>query len=442
MLLRTLAIGVAVFLFWFGISRLIEPIPTPSEAANALLIWAKSTSDDVYAQAREREISQSVERVKRIADKHAREANRTERLPIGKAGKLRLGALVDSALQNEMRMLSDMPPVGGDVIHIVVVGVDSRLGDRGARADAIHLLTINPDSAVIDIASIPRGTYCDLGFPDSLRQNKITYARMRGRKAFQRHLERITGKRPIYYYIEAGFSQVMGILELLGYSDPVATLQFLRTRKAFYLGDIQRSYNQGMFVRKSILEQFPLLLGATGDVLLSAGLQFVQTNMDKQLCEGIIYALHRQGFPHHRKDAVRLRLFSDAHYDIRSILPDSNSVGIIQQWATKYHEDDVDHEQYVIARLRNIKRLAIRDSVYPTATVRRLNRLCEQHGWIQIRNRSIRTALRDSLTMLLERAYIRMEKHDEAERVARLREGEELIWKMRESGLLSKTRED
>ncbi|MEK7108163.1 MAG: hypothetical protein AAB898_00655, partial [Patescibacteria group bacterium] len=55
------------------------------------------------------------------------------------------------------------------------------------------------------------------------------------------------------YTVRVGFSQAEGLLRALRF-DPAATLQFLRHRKTYSLGDVQRSYNQSLFL-EDVLRQ-------------------------------------------------------------------------------------------------------------------------------------------------------------------------------------------
>jgi hypothetical protein len=354
---------------------------------------------------------------------------RTRMVRMGRAGKIRVDAVADSIMQRELKGLSLKPAVGGKVINIVVIGIDSRLGARGARADAIHLFTINPDSAIIDITSIPRGAYLNLGYPDTSRLNKITYARMRGIKRFMRAVEKVTKKSPVKYYVEAGFSQVMGILELLRYKDPVGTLQFLRARKAFYTGDVQRSHNQGVFLRKSLVDRFGMLKGASGEVIIRTGLQFVKTNLTADICKGLVHALSQKGFPKHRSDAVRVKLPKRYKYKLKTILPETETIASIKNWAKRRGAKNRDHDNYMMKRLRKMTRLASRDSNRAGRIIYRLERVAEQHAWFQIQNKRARYGIRDTIIGLLEYAYTKVGKLEKAKNIRESQRAEDLLWK-------------
>ncbi|HRK58936.1 MAG TPA: LCP family protein, partial [Candidatus Kapabacteria bacterium] len=188
--------------------------------------------------------------------------------------------------------------IRGKRINIAVIGVDARLGTNTRHADANHLISILPDSGVIQIFSVPRDTPAEANMPDTSGQNKLTivYAN-RGIKSYLKELGRITGVGEIPYYMEVGFSQAMGIIEMLGFKDSKATLQVLRSRKGLGGDDYQRCYNQGQFIRQSILSHFKRFDGVMGDVLLRGGLKFTNTNITPVIASSIIDELQKVNFP-------------------------------------------------------------------------------------------------------------------------------------------------
>jgi len=231
----------------------------------------------------------------------------------------------------------------------------------------------------------------------------------------------------VRYYAEVGFSQVMGILEILGYKDPVNTLKFLRTRKTLPGGDVQRSHNQAIFIRKNLMDKFSLVTGATGDLILSAGLHFLSTNMTKDFCKGLIYALEKKGFPNHRSDAVRLRMLPIYKLRLKEMSDDSATVASTLRHAQRVLGDDVSYFVDVASYLRKHNRLAMQDSLRPGRVITRLKRWNEQHAWIQIRANKTRIGVRDTLVALLEHAYRMTGKFDEAEKVSAARKAEDLL---------------
>jgi anionic cell wall polymer biosynthesis LytR-Cps2A-Psr (LCP) family protein len=420
---------VAVSILWWLLALAIPGMPSPLYAAKEGLGFVKDISDDVYFLFNK-------ERLQKAGDKISAETSEgdydtvrsdVDRLSNDRRAKLpALSLHEDSALRATMQTISNAPMIGGKVINILLMGIDSRLGARDARADAIHLFTINPDSGVIDIMSVPRDTYCDLGYPDTTTFNIITNARALGYPGFMRRVEELCKRGPIKYYAEVGFSQALGVLEVLGYKDPVSTLKFLRARKTLPAGDIQRSHNQAVFLRQNLIDKFSLLTGATGDLLLTAGLNFVTTNLTKEMLQGLFYRLAQKGFPRHRSDAVRVRMLPMYKIRLKEMTADSLTIHQTLKRSRDILGDDgptVNVAQY----LRNVNRKALADSSRSREVINKLSRLVEQHAWIQVQNQKERAGIRDTMLFCLGRAYRKAGNAAGADRLEALRKSEDTL---------------
>lgn len=415
---------------WIGLSLIVPGMPSPLIAARALFGGFKVVSDDVYGWAKNETLARAADEVRNEAVEAEPPAQTAEIMTVSDERKSHMPIVrpeEDSTVRAQMKAISNAPPIRGRVINIVLFGIDSRMGVRNSRADAIHLFTINPDSAVVEIMSIPRDTYIDLGYPDTTRFNIIANARARGYEGFMNKVAEVSGRGPIKYYVEIGFSQAMGVLEMLGYKDPVSTLKFLRTRKTMAAGDIQRSHNQAVFLRQNLMGKFGLLTGATGDVLLSAGLHFVTTNLTKEFSQGLIYAMQERNFPHHRADAVRLRMPSIYKFRLKDMTADSATVARTMALIDRRVDEEDNHIPDVAQYLRKQHRLALADTARPGRVITRLSRLNEQRAWVQIQDRLMRKELRDAISTTLEDAYRRVGKTAEADKVMNARRAEDLL---------------
>lgn len=429
-LFGTLKWVAIITVVWIGLSLIVPGMPSPLIAARALFGGFKVVSDDVYGWAKNETLARAADEVRNEAVEAEPPAQTPDIVTVSDERKSHMPIVrpeEDSTVRAQMKAISNAPPIRGRVINILLFGIDSRMGVRNSRADAIHLFTINPDSAVVEIMSIPRDTFVDLGYPDTTRYNIIANARARGYEGFMNKVSEVSGRGPIKYYVEIGFSQAMGVLEMLGYKDPVSTLKFLRTRKTMAAGDIQRSHNQAVFLRQNLMGKFGLLTGATGDVLLSAGLHFVTTNLTKEFCQGLIYAMQERNFPHHRTDAVRLRMPSIYKFRLKDMVADSATVARTMAMIDRRVDEEDNHIPDVAQYLRKQHRLALADTARPGRVITRLSRLNEQRAWVQIQDRSIRRELRDAISTTLESAYRRVGKTADADKVMNARRAEDLL---------------
>jgi anionic cell wall polymer biosynthesis LytR-Cps2A-Psr (LCP) family protein len=179
-------------------------------------------------------------------------------------------------LLEKLIFLPDLP-AAPKRINVLILGLDGRRGQHDRRADAIHLMTLLPYQGKIRITSIPRGT-----MSEKIMEGKEIIANtysLEGRdgtiKAVEDYLE-----IHVDYYIVVGFSEAEALFEKLGYNGE-KTLQVLRSRKAYGIGDPQRSHNQAFFIASEIMRNYPLFkqYPTLGRALLFVSHEIVETNM-------------------------------------------------------------------------------------------------------------------------------------------------------------------
>lgn len=321
------------------------------------------------------------------------------------------------------------PAISGNVrrINIVVIGIDARMGAGVKHADANHVLSIIPDSGRIEITSIPRDTPADAKFHDSTGLNKLTlvYAN-RGLNSYVKEVTRIAGLNKIDYWVEVGFSQAMGIIELFGHKDSKSALQVLRSRQGLGGDDYQRCYNQGQFIRQNILRHFHRLDGLTGDLLLRGGLMLVNTNLPHDRAEELFNELKNHGFP---KDSnaitVRVRPQALPKYKVFDFSKDE-TFERLKGKIERYNDYRVKHdtafskskEADVYKRLVNAVNQAKSDSAKrPQYVAAKLRPYFEQRAWLQISDKAKRDEIRNNVESLLGSAYDRLKKPAEAKKV-------------------------
>jgi hypothetical protein len=282
-------------------------------------------------------------------------------------------------------------------LDVLVIGLDSRLGRARGRADALHLITIDLDAPSIRITSIPRGTWSDLGYENDASNIIANVRAARGRKELLRRVARLCHRDSVSYFIEIGFSDAFGILEVLGYADPSAELQALRHRQGYQFGDHNRCYNQGLFIRGAILKFLPLLEGVTGELLVRAGRDFISTNLSTDQCLGVAYLLNDAGLATLPAN-LTVRLRSRFRESIERSEPGSSYAQSVEGNGNRNTGGTRD-----AAEIRIRKALGITNTETAPSGIlpEKLWTLFRQHAWLQVTDHGTRRQLRDSLAQRL-----------------------------------------
>jgi anionic cell wall polymer biosynthesis LytR-Cps2A-Psr (LCP) family protein len=320
---------------------------------------------------------------------------------------------------------SEFPTPSGRVVNVMVTGLDSRLGDPMGHADANHLVRFFLDSGCIEIISIPRDTPHDAGFEDTTALNRLTNVRAnRGRAAYHVAAAEIAGVSRIDYWVEFGFSQAIGLLELMGYKENASsTLRVLRSRQAYAAGDYQRVYNQGQFIRQIILRAFDQTDNFLGELALRASLALVETNLTYEACDQMLDALRSRGFSDADPSRIWVRLKPALITKLKVYSFDSANVNAIDHQITQKISrlglDSIpDNAQTYERRLYNLVQKAAADSARSAGSViRLLRRPYEQRAWLQIRDLSKRKMYRDRICGMLIASYRRVKNPDAAKRI-------------------------
>lgn len=302
----------------------------------------------------------------------------------------------------------------GNRINIAIIGVDSRIGEKYRHADANHIISIIPENNTIEIFSIPRDTYADAGFEeDSLDKfNLLTNVLgKKGRSLYLEEVAKIAELDKIHYFIEIGFSQAIGLIEKLGFKNPSVTLQMLRDRKSYRTGDYQRTYNQGKFIKKSILKSKELF-STNNDLILIFFLNIVSTNLKIEDIKNIISQidlanLNESKISNKLKPKIittyeEIDLFNSAQYD--SLIA-KNEINVFES-----------KSEFVAGKLLEI----LDEAEFKNSSqikVNKLKRYFEQKAWLQISDLRIRNAIKSRFKDILSQAYTDLGKFKDAQKV-------------------------
>ena len=186
--------------------------------------------------------------------------------------------IIDSRrIENSEETTTD--PFGEDgVVHVLFVGLDKRAGQEAGHCDAIQLISIDTnDIGKITITAVPRGTYSPL--PPGKGTTSTDYyvsnaCGLGGLDYGINQIEKILGVESDYLAV-VGFSETMGILRYL-HLPTTETLQWLRNRHGYTIGEPQRAHNHSTFIKQMIIKFVP-----TTQTKLNTALQYLVYNLIK-----------------------------------------------------------------------------------------------------------------------------------------------------------------
>ncbi len=209
-----------------------------------------------------------------------------------------------------------------DEINILLLGLDGRKGWDNPHCDAIHMFTLNLTDWTIQITSVPRGTYAYIPGQHLATDYYIANAcSFEGLEYGIEQIEKVIGVKTDYY-VTVGFSQVYGILRTFDLPT-TESLQFLRHRQSYQIGDPQRSHNQAVFIKDIALSQMGRFRSDLFKPAFFLLFNMIDTDMDYTLARSLFF-----GYLDHdidsRPDDIILRM--RPHYDTEDIHLDFDNV--------------------------------------------------------------------------------------------------------------------
>ncbi|MEN6510231.1 MAG: LCP family protein [Chloroherpetonaceae bacterium] len=353
-------------------------------------------------------------------------------------GSNSIGSLPDIGVDNSAGFSS--PEVANARrINIAVIGLDSRLGSNAGHADANHILSIMPDIGKIEIISIPRDTYVDCGYEDSLHLNKLTvFYLARGRQEYFKKICEISRLNKIDYYIEFGFSQAMAILRFLGY-DSKETLQILRSRRGFSIGDYQRVYNQAQFMRQAVLKYFNTVNGPLRPAIINGSFALVRTNLNYSIASDLLNQLQQSNLTSNPNNiSIKIRPSLKTDFKVFDF-SDPNVLAKLDQkiaHISNYPNDSgpkiKNIDAYVYNKLNKAVLSAESDTAKnPTRAISKVETFYNQKAWHQIEDENNRNEIRDRIANILIVSYKKKNNPSKANAISSTIEQEKKLFEMK-----------
>lgn len=301
-------------------------------------------------------------------------------------------------------------PFNDEEINILLLGIDSRKEGDYAHCDAIHMYSFHLDDWSIDITSVPRGTIVPIpgvNLPDAdyYLANACYY---KGIDYGARQIAYITGKQPDYI-VTVGFSGAQGILRLFQLP-PSSTLQWLRHRRSYAVGEPQRTHNQALFMKDMILQHANRFRSALSTPVLFAAYQTIDTDMPFSLLRTLVFGYVAESIDD-RPDDIRLSMRPyyetvDIHYSKDQVEAD------LKKWidAIKPYTTEEDFSGKSLAEFQEELIGYIQGAVQDGVEIERIYR---ERLWLQIDD----SVSREEIHRVIVGAYISQVQSSEAEEI-------------------------
>ena len=281
-------------------------------------------------------------------------------------------------------------PFGSDTqINILAIGLDSRKEGNWQHCDAIHMVTLDLSEWSIVITSVPRGTNSPLPpgrdyLPtDYYVSNACAFGDLDYGVS---QIEKIVGVKADYV-ATVGFSQALGIFRALDLPT-TQTLQWLRHRQTYAIGDPQRSQNQAVFMKDVALR----LLGDDGvsTPVMYILYSLIDTDLDFKTTKAL-YAAYRASDVATRPDGITLKM--KPYYETQEIHFDPNNAdaqvdALVASLKGKLSSDDLSYK--TVAELQLELEAYLRKSLASEDTVAHVY---DEQLWRQLEDEATREEL-------------------------------------------------
>ena len=143
-------------------------------------------------------------------------------------------------------------------LRVLLVGLDKRVGQTKGHCDVIQMLTFDKNKGTVNITALPRGTYAPL--PPGVAASSTDYyvSNSCGLVSLEygvKQIEKILGQKADFLVV-VGFSETLGILRSLNLPT-TETLQWLRQRQGYAIGEPQRAHNHSTFIKSLLTKYIP-----------------------------------------------------------------------------------------------------------------------------------------------------------------------------------------
>lgn len=206
-------------------------------------------------------------------------------------------------------------------VSILLIGLDSRAGQKSGHCDAIQLFNIDREKDTVTITAVPRGTYSPLPPGGPERPTSSYYVSnacgIGGLEYGVNQIQKILGQKADYMVV-VGFSETLGILRKFKLPT-METLRWLRHRKGYQIGEPQRAHNHSTFLKHLMVEYTPTDVSKIDTLFHYILYKTVETDLSFSQVQDLITELSRMELSAHPE---RVTLLMKPRYPVQDIAYD------------------------------------------------------------------------------------------------------------------------
>lgn len=208
-------------------------------------------------------------------------------------------------------------------VRILFLGLDTRTAQKTGHCDAIQFIEINSQQQTVHITAVPRGTYAPL--PGSGHVPGDYYlsnaCEIGGLEYGIAQIEQVLGQKADYV-VMIGFSEALGAFRVLKLPT-TETLQWLRMRQGYGVGEPQRAYNHSTFLKQMLVKFTPTTITPAETAWEYLLYKFVKTDLSFGQSRRLVRALSEMDFGVHPE---RITLQMKPSYQVTDIAYDAESL--------------------------------------------------------------------------------------------------------------------
>lgn len=210
---------------------------------------------------------------------------------IEKARTQAIENIIDSRRLSDSEETAD--PFGEDnLVRVLFIGLDARVGQENGHCDAIQLITVDKNGGTVKITAVPRGTYSPLPPGKGVTSSDYYVSNACGLGGLEygiKQIEKILGTKADYLVV-VGFSEALGIIRNLRLPT-TETLQWLRHRQGYAIGEPQRAHNHSTFIKQMMVKFVPAEQSQFDKALQYIVYKLVKTDLSFAQAQKIVEAI-------------------------------------------------------------------------------------------------------------------------------------------------------